>query len=396
MRRTIISALLLALIATSARAQDGVAQVLRQIEENNPALQAAAYDASSQKLENASANNLENPSLSYSHLWDSDDKDITVGELVISQGFDFPSLYATRGKVNRHRASALDAQADATRQDILLQAKELCMDIIMLKHTQSLLDERLRNAEQLARLYDTRLSTGDANALEVNKVNLEMLNVRTESRSNRIALDAALQQLAALNGGTAIDASLLTDYPAAPLPDSFESICDELLAADPTLRALQGEQLAAEKQISLSRQGWLPRLELGYRRNTETRHPLNGIVVGFSFPLFENKGKVKQAKAQSMGASLRRDDARLKAAAYLTQCYDEARSLQASIEEYRQTLSRQQDLTLLRRALDGGEISMIEYFVEVSVVYQSQANLLTLECHRRLWPGCIAAGCKPA
>ena len=153
-----------------------------------------------------------------------------------------------------------------------------------------------------------------------------------------------------------------------------------MLAADPTLRALQGEQLAAEKQISLSRQGWLPRLELGYRRNTETRHPLNGIVVGFSFPLFENKGKVKQAKAQSMGASLRRDDARVKAAAYLTQCYDEARSLQASIEEYRQTLSRQQDLTLLRRALDGGEISMIEYFVEVSVVYQSQANLLTLEC----------------
>ena len=380
MRRTILSALLLALIATSARAQDGVAQVLRQIEENNPALHAAAYDASSQKLENASANNLENPSLSYSHLWDSDDKNITVGELVISQGFDFPSLYATRGKVNRHRASALDAQAEATRQDILLQAKELCMDIIMLKHTQSLLDERLRNAEQLAKLYATRLSTGDANALEVNKVNLEMLNVRTESRSNRIALDAALQQLAALNGGTAIDASLLTDYPAAPLPESLEGICDELLAADPTLRALQGEQLAAEKQIALSRQGWLPRLELGYRRNTETRHPLNGIVVGFSFPLFENKGKVKQAKAQSMGASLRRDDARVKAAAYLTQCYDEARSLQASIEEYRQTLSRQQDLTLLRRALDGGEISMIEYFVEVSVVYQSQANLLTLEC----------------
>ena len=116
MRRTILSALLLALIATSARAQDGVAQVLRQIEENNPALHAAAYDASSQKLENASTNNLENPSLSYSHLWDSDDKNITVGELVISQGFDFPSLYATRGKVNRHRASALDAQADATRQ----------------------------------------------------------------------------------------------------------------------------------------------------------------------------------------------------------------------------------------------------------------------------------------
>ena len=255
------------------------------------------------------------------------------------------------------------------------------MDIIRLKRTQSVLDERLGNAESLAKLYATRLSTGDANALEVNKVNLELLNVRTESRTNRTALDAALDQLAALNGGLPVDASALTDYPSAPLPSqSFEDICDELLAADPSLRALQGEQLAAEKQISVSRQGWLPRLELGYRRNTETRHPLNGVVVGFSFPLFENRGKVKLAKAQSLGASLRRDDARLKAASYLAQCYDEARNLYASIEEYRQTLSSQQDLALLRRALDGGEISMIEYFVEVSVVYQSQTNLLQLEC----------------
>ena len=374
-------ALLLTFAVGSVRAQDGVTQVLRQVEENNPALKSAVYDASSQKLANRAENNLENPSLSYSHLWDSDDKDITVGELVISQGFDFPSLYATRGKVNRLRASALDAQAEATRQDILLQAKELCMDIIRLKRTQSVLDERLGNAESLAKLYATRLSTGDANALEVNKVNLELLNVRTESRTNRTALDAALDQLAALNGGLPVDASALTDYPSAPLPSQgFEDICDELLAADPSLRALQGEQLAAEKQISVSRQGWLPRLELGYRRNTETRHPLNGVVVGFSFPLFENRGKVKLAKAQSLGASLRRDDARLKAASYLAQCYDEARNLYASIEEYRQTLSSQQDLALLRRALDGGEISMIEYFVEVSVVYQSQTNLLQLEC----------------
>ena len=91
-------ALLLTLSVGSVGAQDGVTQVLRQVEENNPALKSAVYDASSQKLANRAENNLENPSLSYSHLWDSDDKDITVGELVISQGFDFPSLYATRAR----------------------------------------------------------------------------------------------------------------------------------------------------------------------------------------------------------------------------------------------------------------------------------------------------------
>ncbi|MEG2332957.1 MAG: TolC family protein, partial [Bacteroides sp.] len=39
----------------------------------------------------------------------------------------------------------------------------------------------------------------------------------------------------------------------------------------------------------------------------------------------------------------------------------------------------QQDLSLLKQALAGGQINMIEYFVELSVVYQSRQNYLLLE-----------------
>ena len=49
------------------------------------------------------------------------------------------------------------------------------------------------------------------------------------------------------------------------------------------------------------------------------------------------------------------------------------------MQEYKQTFQDQQDLTLLKQALTGGQISMIEYFVEVSVVFQSKTNLLQLE-----------------
>ena len=49
------------------------------------------------------------------------------------------------------------------------------------------------------------------------------------------------------------------------------------------------------------------------------------------------------------------------------------------MEEYEKTFQAQQDLSLLKQALTGGQISMIEYFVEVSVVYQSKTNLLQLE-----------------
>ena len=390
-RHILCSAILLVFAGMSAQ-PSGIDAVLRQIEANNKELQANLHLISSQKLENKTANNLPDPTLSYSHLWDSKNSDETVGELIVSQSFDFPTLYATRGKMNRLKTGALDTQAAAFRQQILLQAKEVCLDIILLQRQQELPDERLKNAEELSALYKRRLETGDANILETNKINLELLNVRTEVRLNRTALGNKLQELLVLNGnrpltpgrplpGTVPDARALglTEYPAVPLPADFRPLADELLAADPALQSLQGESAAARKQVSVSKQGWLPKLELGYRRNTESGHPLNGVVVGFSFPLFENRHKVKIAKTQALNIDYQKENAALQAGSALWKLYEEARSLHASVEEYEQAFRRQQDLSLLKQALTGGQISLIEYFVEMSVVYQSKANLLQLE-----------------
>ena len=316
------------------RAQEtGIDSVLRQIEANNKELQANAQLISSQKLESRTENNLPDPTLSYAHLWDSKNSGKTVGEMVVSQSFDFPTLYITRGKMNRLKTGALDAQAATMRQQILLQAKEVCLDIIMLQHQQELLDARLKNAEELAAMYAKRLATGDANALETNKINLELLNVRTESRMNSTALNNKIKELLVLNGnqpltpgrpfpdGPAVPTTKalgLTDYPPVPLPTDFHRVCSELLAADPSLQSFDSESAAARKFISASKQGWLPKLELGYRRNTESGHPLNGVVVGFSFPLFSNKGKVKIAKAQAMNIDFQKDNARVKASSSVT------------------------------------------------------------------------------
>lgn len=73
-------------------------------------------------------------------------------------------------------------------------------DIIMLRQLKQILEERLRNAEELAKMYAKRLQTGDANALETNKINLELLNVKTEVSLNETALRNKLQELSTLNG----------------------------------------------------------------------------------------------------------------------------------------------------------------------------------------------------
>ena len=235
MKKIIIICACLAL-AAGVHAQNSIEAILQQIETNNKEIQAYAHTTEAQKLENRASNNLADPTLSYAHLWDSQDKNITVGELIITQSFDFPSLYVSRARMNQLKANALNAQTNAQRQSILLQAQEACLDIIYLNRKQQLLDERLKNAEELAACYRLRMKTGDANTLEINKINLELLNVRTEARMNRTALDSKLKELTALNGNLSLvpgrpmpDGSAaatvqnlgLTDYPSVPLPADF-------------------------------------------------------------------------------------------------------------------------------------------------------------------------------
>ena len=369
MKKIIIICACLAL-AAGVHAQNSIETILQQVETNNKEIQAYAHTTEAQKLENRASNNLADPTLSYAHLWDSQDKNITVGELIITQSFDFPSLYVSRARMNQLKANALNAQTNAQRQSILLQAQEACLDIIYLNRQQQLLNERLKNAEELAACYRLRMETGDANTLEINKINLELLNVRTEARMNRTALDSKLKELTALNGNLSLVPGRpmpdgpaaatvqnlgLTDYPSVPLPADFGPLCEELLASDPALISIQQENQAAQKQVSVSRQ------------------------VGFSFPIFQNHGKVKAARSQAISADYRKENAHLSASTALWQLYEEACNLHASMQEYAETFGRQQDLKLLRQAIEGGQISMIEYFVEVSVIYQSQANLLQLE-----------------
>jgi len=266
---SLVSCALLALTG-EVQAQSSIEQVLKNIKANNKELQANAQLITSQKLEAKTDNNLPDPTLSYAHLWGAKDKNETIGELVVSQSFDFPSLYATRNKLNRLKAGAFDSQADVFRQEKLLLAKEVCLDIIMLRQQKHILEERLRNAEELAKMYAKRLQTGDANALETNKINLELLNVKTETSLNETALRNKLQELNTLNGNIPVVFEEST-YPATPFPADYQILKSEVLSADRTLMAFNNESLVARKQIAVNKSQWLP-AETGTRLPPEHRN----------------------------------------------------------------------------------------------------------------------------
>lgn len=370
---------LLASAALSVNGQNSIDAVLRSIEANNKELQANNQLTVSKKLEAKLDNNLPDPSVSYVHQYGNREGMGIQGELVASQSFDFPSVYVQKNKLAKSKAASFDRQGAEFRQQILLQAKEICLDLVLLNQQRALLDQRRQNAEQLAELYAMRLETGDANILETNKIDLELLNAKTEARMNESARIAKLQELATLNGGIAIDFTDTTYMSDGDIL-SFEELCAEAVTSNPQLLTLKSEQVAAHRQLSVNKSKSLPSFELGYRMNTATGgERFNGFLVGISIPLFSNRNNVKQAKAQALYTDLQLESTTTTVESELHQLYNQSVALKTSMDEYNTVLKSQNSLALLNKAIQTGQISMIEYFVDVTTFYQSMQNYMQLQ-----------------
>lgn len=370
---------LLASAALSVNGQNSIDAVLRSIEANNKELQANNQLTVSKKLEAKLDNNLPDPSVSYVHQYGNREGMGIQGELVASQSFDFPSVYVQKNKLAKSKAVSFDRQGAEFRQQILLQAKEICLDLVLLNQQRALLDQRRQNAEQLAELYAMRLETGDANILETNKIDLELLNAKTEARMNESARIAKLQELATLNGGIAIDFTDTTYMSDGDIL-SFEELRAEAVTSNPQLLTLKSEQVAARRQLSVNKSKSLPGFELGYRMNTATGgERFNGFLVGISIPLFSNRNNVKQAKAQALYTDLQLESTTTTVESELHQLYNQSVALKTSMDEYNTVLKSQNSLALLNKAIQTGQISMIEYFVDVTTFYQSMQNYMQLQ-----------------
>ena len=363
----------------TTRAQNSIDQVLKSIETNNKSLQANTKMTDAQKLEAQTGKFLANPSVEWEQMWGNRNNPGSEYTLTVKQSLDFPTTYSNKNKLANLKANTIGFQSAAYRQQLLLNAKQTCIEIIYLRKQKSLLDERLANAETMFALYKKRFESGGANQLELNKIQLELLNAQNQSRLNKAALTAAEEQLRNLNGGNPITFDA-TDYPTGEELINFDLLQAAFLDADPNLKSLTGDQEIANREVKLSRSLTLPKFDVGYKRSAASDHVAsNGFMVGVSIPLFENKNMVKKAKAQAEFATASLEDNRLNLKTNLQQLYQQAEALQISCADYAKVLEQQRNIELLNKAMNAGQLSVIDYFTELSTIYDSHQSYLDVE-----------------
>ena len=345
-----------------AQSMESIDSVLAAVERNNLQLRALQQNNEASRLEIQAQNNLQQDlSVSYSPFFTRGYDGVASSELVVSMGFDFPSQYISRGKSGKLQNEALDMQYALQRRDILLQAQLLCLDLVRLNQEKELLDTRMANADELLALMEKRFSEGGANIIEVNKVKMERMNVRTLAAQNEAARQNTLQTLRAMNGNIPVEL-LTAQYPAAAEVVNYDEFYAEVMATDVGILSAEASVDAAAQEIKVNKQNWLPKFEVGYRRNTAMKEASNGFLVG----------------ASHTAAQSELENARLQAETQLQSRYNELQQIHSAVQTYDVPLMHS-TLDALKSAVLAGQMSVIDYYVEADNVYGNISTYLLLE-----------------
>jgi len=373
MKNLIIIAALLSV--TVSNAQEKIDNILTDIVKNNKSIIANQQFWEAKKLLYKTGLNPENPKFEYENLRGNNGNQV---DYYIVQSFDFPTAYIKKNQVANRLVSQSNFKEDAFRQDILLKAKQYCLTLIFLNKKQSELRKRSENASEIHKAYQQKLANGDANILDMNKAKLQLLNTENSIRINQSEIDVYNQRLTELNGGVSVLLNNIT-YPLTPILPAYETLEAAIEEADPNLKSIHQQNEIDQKKLELSRAMSLPKFEGGYRSQDFAGQTIQGIHLGITIPLWENKNKVKHQKAHLKFNDLQVSEHQNEHHNEIKQLYQKYTSLSIAIEAYKKVMSTVNNSQLLNKALNIGEISSLQYFMELNYYYESYDTFLNLE-----------------
>lgn len=344
--------------------------VLRSIEQNNTTLKALRAQADAQKLESRKDIHLDNPEVEFGYLWGSPTETGKRLDLNVSQSFNFPTTYYYKKKIADGQAAQADLNYESERRTLMAEARKLCIEMIYLNIMREEDNLHIRVAEEIQGAYQKMFDEGEVSILELNKAKLNLLSARKEYESNKIERESVLADLGRLNGGQAV---VLEDtiYPSAVLPTNFDEWYRSIEGSYPELQQLTLQQDLARREVQLSKSLWAPRFNVGYKSERILGTSLQGVGVGIELPLWQNRYAVKSAQAHSLALQSAVSDVQTHYYSTLKSKYAQALSLQELYNNYQRVLQSVNTDALLKKALDQGEIPLIEYILERNVYHEA-------------------------
>lgn len=352
-------------------AQVSVDEILLLVEQNNTTLKAASDKTEAAKQEVMMETSLEDPEIGFDYLWGKPGMIGKRKDINVNQTFDLATVFGYRKRLAKSQKELLELELQQKQLETRLEAMDLLVQITYYNQALAIYEERLQQEKQLAASYEKRLAVGDANKLEANRARLSLVEIESETEKVKMERDLLMLQLQTLCGGMEIIYNN-TDYNAINV------------ASNMSLKALQDAQNSqqervAENDLKTARAQSMPSITAGYMAELTDDEKWNGVTIGVSIPLWSNRHNMKRARLSLQSARSEAADASYKLEQFAASQRLRTERYHAIAQKMQQKLANASSTTLLRKALDEGEISLVEYTIESSDLFDLRVKTLEAE-----------------
>lgn len=355
-----------------------IQEVLDSIEKNNPSLKASQAEMEAEKLTNKGEAFLPDPEVEFNYLWGANG----IGnrhDVRVTQSFDFPTISGMKHSWVKGKGELAYLKYKAERQNILLAAKQNCIDLVYYNALVKELFTHLEQAKSQVSSFEKKIKVGDANVMDLNKAKVHLTSVQGKFSRAEVERKRLLSELRSMNGGNPIGFNATYYELGEDLPADFEAWFQTASEKSPSIQYVRKAVEVDKKQLSIDKTSWIPELSVGYMSEIAKADKYRGLTLGVSIPLWTNGNKVKQSKARLTAAQSRQTAAEQQFYYTLQSQYAEAASLKANSEMMRQALTEADNRNFLLEAQSKGEISMVEYLVEIDQYYEALEQTLSTE-----------------
>ena len=355
-------------------AQTHYAQVLKDVEANNPVLLAARKRAEAQQTAAHVGALLPNPEVEAAYFW-GDPSSIGVRwDLGVSQSFEMPSVLVRRACLRNLQEQAAGLDYQVVRNATLLEAQLTCADMIYYRALGMIYTRRCQAAIRIADLYQRRYAAGDCSILDYNRAQMNLADVQNRAAEINLQGDHAVHDLQRLVGGESY-LFYQSEYEEVRVETSFESWYEQLEMQNPSLRLLDNQVEAARYQRQLSRAQWLPEMSVGYASENVVGQSFRGVKVGLSLPIWSQQRAVKASRLAEAAATEELSSQRTEWFSRLQCMFHRHEALIRNVGNLKEAFQRCNSIDLLDKALDAGEISLEQYLLEADYYYNIEMQI---------------------
>lgn len=366
--KRILSMLAAAIACTAASAQT-IDDILGQVGENNLTLKALQQQLAAGADANLAEARLEGPEVEFGYLFGEDGR--RRHDFGVSQSFDFGALTGARKRLALGQNELLALEYRASRRDILTQARKLVYRIINCNALIAEYTHRADNARAVEQAYRSGYEKGEFSVIDYRKAAVGLAEAEGTLRLCEVERDGLLAELKNLNGGEDIVITAC-EQETVLLPGSFGQWLEQASGKSSALEYVRTSTSNSEKQLKLSRSEAFPSLSVGYKSEVVPGEGFRGVSVGVSIPLWSAGKKISSAKKQLEAARLAEQDALVQFRTNAENLYEKAASLAESAAGYALLTDSDEGLRDLQKALDSGQMSLLDYMNEISYFYSSR------------------------